>query len=72
MVYLKISPAGAIRRMGRGVAGRPLLLRPDPRGELERLLATRRSVYESADLVVDVEHLDSQRVADHIQRHLSL
>jgi shikimate kinase len=72
MVYLKISPAGAIRRMGRNVAGRPLLSRPDPRGELERLLASRRSVYESADLVVDVEHLDSQRVADEIQRQLSL
>ena len=72
MVYLKMSPAGAIRRMGRKVAGRPLLLRPDPRGELERLLAARRSVYESADLVVDVEHLDSQSVADHIQRHMSL
>jgi shikimate kinase len=72
MVYLKISPAGAIRRMGKKVAGRPLLLRPDPRGELERLLATRRSAYESADLVVDVEHLDTQRVADQIQRHIAL
>ena len=72
MVYLKISPAGALRRMGKKVAGRPLLLRPDPRGELERLLATRRSVYESADLVVDVEHIDTQRVADSIQRQLSL
>ena len=71
MVYLKISPAGAIRRMGRKVTGRPLLLRPDPLGELERLLAARRSVYESADLVVDVERIDSQRVADYIERQLS-
>jgi shikimate kinase len=72
MVYLKISPAGAIRRMGKKVAGRPLLLRPDPRGELERLLATRRSAYESADLIVDVEHLDTQRVADQIQHQIAL
>jgi shikimate kinase len=72
MVYLAISPAGAIRRMGRNVVGRPLLSRPDPRSELERLLMTRRSVYESADLVVNVEHLDPQRVADHVQRRLSL
>ena len=72
MVYLRISPAGAIRRMGRKVSGRPLLLRPDPRGELERLLAMRRHAYESADLVVDVEHIDSQRVADLIQRQLAL
>ena len=72
MVYLKITPAGAIRRMGRRVGGRPLLQRPNPTGELERLLALRRSVYESADLVIDVEHIDSQRVADSIQRQLAL
>ena len=72
MVYLEITPAGAIRRMGRRVAGRPLLLRPNPAGELERLLALRRSVYESADMVLDVEHIDPQRVADSIQRQLAL
>ncbi|MEP7001253.1 MAG: shikimate kinase [bacterium] len=72
LVYLKISPAGAIKRMGKKVIGRPLLLRPDPKGELERLLAARRVAYESADLVIDVEHIDSQRVTDQIQRHLSL
>ena len=72
MVYLRISPAGALRRMGRKVTGRPLLLRPDPQGELERLLAARCLAYEGADLVVDVEHIDSQRVADHIERHLAL
>lgn len=70
MVYLRISARGALRRMGRKVAGRPLLQRPDPLGELERLLALRRAVYEAADLVVGVEHLDSQQVADHIQRQL--
>ena len=72
LVYLKISPAGALRRMGRKVAGRPLLLRPDPGGELERLLAARGAVYESADLVVDVENIDSQRVTDNIQAHFAL
>lgn len=71
LVYLKISPAGALRRMGRKVAGRPLLLRPDPGGELERLLAARRAVYESADLVVDVENIGSQRVMDNIQAHFA-
>ena len=72
LIYLKISPAGALRRMGRKVAGRPLLLRPNPGGELERLLATRRVVYESADFVVDVENIDSQRVTDTIQAHFGL
>ncbi len=72
LIYLKISPAGALRRMGRKVAGRPLLLRPNPRGELERLLAARQMVYESADLVVDVENSDPQRVTDSIHAHLKL
>lgn len=72
MVYLRISAAGALRRMGRKVVGRPLLLRPDPLGELARLLAARRSAYEGADCIVDVEHLDSQRVAELIQRQLGL
>ena len=72
LIYLKISPAGALRRMGRKVAGRPLLLRPNPGGELERLLATRQAVYESADFVVDVENIDSQRVTDTIQAHFGL
>ena len=72
LIYLKISPAGALRRMGRKVAGRPLLLRPNPRGELERLLAARKAVYESADLVVDVENIDPQRVTDFIHARLEL
>ena len=32
-------------------------MRPDPVGELERLLKARRSADQSADLVVDVERL---------------
>jgi shikimate kinase len=67
LVYLKISPAVALLRMGATATGRPLLNRPDPRGELERLLAARRAVYESADLVVNVDHLDPQRVTERIR-----
>lgn len=43
LIYLKISPEVALHRMGTATAGRPLLNRPDPRGELERLL-DRKSV----------------------------
>jgi len=39
------------------VAARPLLGRPDPVAELERLLKERRTAYESADYVVDVERV---------------
>ena len=57
MVYLRVRPRTAIARMGRSVAGRPLLSRPNPVAELERLLKERRLAYESADYVVDVEHV---------------
>jgi len=71
LVYLRISPGGALRRMGRRMSTRPLLQKADPRGELERLLDSRRSVYETADLVVDVENMEPQRVADLIEHRLS-
>ncbi len=70
VVYLRISPGGALRRMGRRMSTRPLLQKPDPTGELERLLALRRGVYDTADIVVDVESLVAQRVAVIIERLL--
>ena len=70
LVYLKTSPAVALKRMGHKAATRPLLMRPDPRGELERLLAARGQAYDSADHVVDVEQLDAQRVTETIGRLL--
>ena len=57
MIYLRIRPRTAIARMGRSVAGRPLLSRPNPVAELERLLSERRVAYESSDYVVDVERV---------------
>jgi len=71
MVYLRITPEGAVRRMGRRMSTRPLLQKPDPHAELERLLAMRRDVYEDADIVVDVEALDAQRVAELLHRQLA-
>jgi shikimate kinase len=66
MVYLKVTPEMAMRRMATGMVARPLLNYPNPRGELERLLAQRKAAYESADFVVDVEHLDASRVTRRI------
>jgi len=66
MVYLRIRPRTAINRMGRSVAGRPLLSRPNPIAELERLLQQRRSAYESADYVVDVERVAISEVVRRI------
>jgi shikimate kinase len=62
LVYLKVSPATALKRLGPMRMVRPLLSRPQPLDELNRLLAARRTAYESADHVVDTELLDIQRV----------
>jgi len=65
MTYLKVGPAIAAQRLRRSVHLRPLL-RQDPVGTLERLLAARKSAYEAADLVVDTELLTRQDVIDRI------
>jgi shikimate kinase len=66
MIYLRVRPRTALNRMGRSVATRPLLGRPDPVGELERLLKERRAAYESADYVVDVERVPVSEVVRRI------
>ena len=70
LVYLKVTPSVAVDRMGAAAAGRPLLNRPDPRGELERLLAARQEAYERADLVLNVDRLDPERVTQRIVEQL--
>lgn len=69
LVYLKVSSATSLKRMGATAKDRPLLTRPDPRGELDRLLAARRPMYESADLIIDTERIDAQRVTAQIVAH---
>src|SRR5215471_13216195 len=55
LVYLKVNPETALERLGPMRAMRPLLVRPDPLGELNRLLTARKRAYESADEVIDTE-----------------
>ena len=66
LIYLKVSPATAVRRMAGSTSARPLLQRPDPKGEAERLLVARKAAYEAADMVVDTERLDLQQVTKKI------
>jgi shikimate kinase len=66
LIYLKVSPTTAIRRMDAGLDARPLLQHPRPDEELDRLFRGRRSAYESADFVVDVETLTVEEVTDRI------
>ena len=64
LIYLKVKPETALKRLGASAAARPLLSRPDPLGELKRLLAERESLYSQADHVVSAEALDVKRLVD--------
>src|SRR5919201_3873430 len=66
IVYLRVRPETAIKRLGPERATRPLLMRPDPVGELKRLFDQRRAAYETADHTIDTETLDVQGVVEKI------
>lgn len=66
LIYLKITTSVAVLRMGASTTSRPLLDRPNPRGELDRLLSARILAYESADVVVNVDHVDPHQVTSRI------
>jgi shikimate kinase len=70
LIYLKVSTAVAVLRMGASTTSRPLLNRPNPKGELDRLLSARIMAYESADVVVEVDQLDPQGVTQRILAEL--
>jgi shikimate kinase len=64
IVYLRVRPETAMRRLGPMRMARPLLSRPDPLGELKRLFEERRASYETADKIVDTELYSLQRVIE--------
>jgi shikimate kinase len=64
LIYLKVKPETALARLGAQRAARPLLSRPDPLGELKRLLVEREKLYAQADHVVSAEMLDVKRVVE--------
>lgn len=66
LIYLKVSPETALRRLGDQRAARPLLSRPDPLGELKRLLKERETLYANADHVVSAEVFDVKRLVDKV------
>jgi shikimate kinase len=57
LVYLRVTPAVALARLGPERRARPLLGGDDPLAALEALLERRRAGYESADVTVDVDAL---------------
>ena len=63
IIYLRVSPKLAVRRMGAGVQRRPLLAGPDPVRALERLLAEREAAYAMADATVQTDDLSKPKIA---------
>jgi len=63
IIHLKVSPAGALKRLGSARASRPLLMDGDPAAVLDRLWTSRGPLYATADGEVDTEVVDFQRVA---------
>ena len=68
MIYLRVSPAVALQRMGATRADRPLLRAADPLAELHRLLDRRAGTYASSDLEIDTEAVELQGVVDIVAR----
>lgn len=66
VIYLKVKPETALKRMGASRTSRPILVRPDPLGELRRLLSERGTAYERADHVIDTERMSTQQVIDKV------
>ena len=62
IIYLRVSAATAIRRMGLGVHRRPLLSGPDPLASLTELVRRRAPVYATADVVVETERRTQQQI----------
>ena len=68
IIYLKVRPEVALRRLGRGQARRPLLQTPDPLGRLRQLLAAREPLFAAADHIVEVGVLRPREVIDTVAR----
>jgi shikimate kinase len=66
VIYLKVRPETALKRMGASRTSRPILVRPDPLGELKRLLTERQTSYERADHAIDTERMTAQQVISQV------
>ena len=63
-IYLRVRLETAIKRLGPQRSTRPLLIRPDPLGELRRLYEARKAAYEASDDSVDTERLSAAQVIE--------
>ena len=72
LIYLRVRPVTALKRLGPKRALRPLLTRPEPLVELERLYRARLAAYEAADEMVDTELFGLQKVIELVAELASL
>lgn len=66
LVYLRISAAESLRRLKRSRNVRPLLATADPSARLHQLLEQRAPLYKGADVVIDVERFEPQRLVEFV------
>jgi shikimate kinase len=66
LIYLRVRPETALKRLSGAPGTRPLLNRPDPLAELNKLLEARRAAYQAADIEVGAETLTPEQVTAEI------
>lgn len=70
VIWLRIGPEEALRRLGDSVRDRPLLAGPDPVGTLRRLAEERSGRYALAHRTVDVDGRSAAETANDIMAWL--
>jgi shikimate kinase len=70
VIWLRVSPAEAIRRLGGSPVDRPLLAGADPLGAMRALHEQRQHRYARADLTLDVDGRDAAEIVDSIDEWL--
>jgi shikimate kinase len=66
IIHLQVSPEEALRRLSRSRIVRPLLAQANPAVKMQALWDERAELYNMADVAVNVELLDSQRLVDSV------
>lgn len=66
IIHLQVSPKEALRRLTRSRIVRPLLAQADPAMAMQALWDRRSGLYALADVTVNVETIDSQRLIDSV------
>jgi shikimate kinase len=66
LVYLRVKPETALRRLAGEAGTRPLLNRPDPLAEINKIFEARKSAYQGADLEIGAELITPEQVTAEI------